>query len=203
MVNFRLMLSPELRAKVDAESDELLRMWNLPDRFLAADLLRKAREARNLYPSHFERGGYDTYTTSFVWDIVPEIAFRLGSKDTRPDERRPDVRACDDDELRGWLGNCLNWTPTIREAHSDPLPLANPWLMLTRSPQQGNPVLFALDRVCVPDMDSTDHGARLVREISRVRGFEVTSAWHPGLERRYGEEHDSGEVETIDLSMSF
>lgn len=183
MVDFNKLLSPELRAKIASETAEIQRMWGLPDRFLAADLLRKARAARDLYPEHFARGEYDTYSTSLVWDVVPEVAYRMGATDVRRDERRADVRACDVDELREWLGNCLNWAPLIREAHD--AAGADPWLMLARSPQQGNPVLFALDRICAPDMDSKDRGARLVREISRVRGFEETSAWHPGLDKRF------------------
>lgn len=183
MVNFTKLLSPETRARGAAEREELMRMWRLPDRFLAADLLRKAREARTLYPVLQDHGpDRSTYETTFVWDVIPEIAARLGETSFQFLERKSEVRACTDIELRQWLGLSLKHMGMLREAWLDKDRMVNPWLMLTHSIPNGNPVLFAMDRICPPTMDSDDWGARHVREIARNRGFEGISAWSPMMQ---------------------
>ncbi|NTF16982.1 hypothetical protein G6L37_00885 [Agrobacterium rubi] len=184
MVDFRKLMSPELRARSDAERVEMIRLWRLPDRFLAADLLRKVRSAREMYPKVLGRDldGYSSYETSFAWDVVPEVAARLGETDFLASERKSEVRACSDVELRDWVGSCLKHMGMIREAWIEKDPLINPWLMLTHSIPNGNPVLFAMDRVSAPTMESTDWGAAHVREIARHRGFEGISAWSPMLQ---------------------
>jgi hypothetical protein len=185
MAFFGIELSPELKAAVAAERDEVMRLWSLPDRFLAEDLLRKVRWVREAYPSHFHRqpGAMGNYTTSFVWELVPEIAYRLGARSFGPQERtRADVRAADGVRLRHWLGHSLNGMPEIRDAWNHLEGAANPWHVLTRECQNGNPVVFALDRIAPPFDDSDDLPARLLREVSWHRGFEPVSAWSPELQ---------------------
>lgn len=184
MVNFRKLLSPEAIERLNAERAELIRMWRLPDRFLAADLLRKARAARAAYPSvlGLDPNGWSTYEKTFVWDVVPEVAARLGETDFDPNERKAEVRGCSDVELRDWVGISLNNMGMIREAWLDKNPVINPWILLTHSIANGNPVLFAVDRVSPPTADSKDWGATHVREIARSRGFGGVSAWSPMLQ---------------------
>jgi hypothetical protein len=184
MVDFSKFLSPEAIARGNAEREELIRMWRLSDRFLAADLLRKVREARFMYPKVFDLdpNGWSTYEKSFVWDLVPEIAARLGETAFQPNERKAEVRACSDIELRDWVGLSLNHMGMIREAWIEKYPILNPWLMLTHSVPNGNPVLFAMDRVSPPTQESQDWGAKHVREIARNRGFGDVSAWSPMLQ---------------------
>lgn len=184
MVDFRKWMSPEARERSDAEKAELLRLWELPDRFLAEDLLRKVRAARSMYPHKFalHPEGWSTYETTFVWDVVPEVAARLGAVDFQPNERKSEVRGCSDEELRDWVGLSLKCMGMIREAWIDKVPLVNPWLILSHSIPNGNPVLFGLDRVCPPTLESLDWGAVHVREIARNRGFGEVSAWSPMLQ---------------------
>lgn len=207
MAFFGIELSPELKIQVAAERAEVLRMWSLPDRFLAEDLLRKVRWAREAYPSHFYRkpGDMGTYTTSFVWELIPEIAYRLGARSFVGQERtRSDVRAADGVRLRHWLGHSLNGMPEIREAWDHPEGEANPWHLLTRECQNGNPVVFALDRVAPPLDDSDDLSARLLREVSWHRGFEPVSAWSPELQSydRAGSGFSLEEDESEDMEAS-
>jgi hypothetical protein len=184
MVDFSKFLSPEAIARGNAEREELIRMWRLSDRFLAADLMRKVREARFMYPKVFDLdpNGWSTYEKSFVWDVVPEIAARLGETAFQPNERKAEVRACSDVELREWVGLSLNHMGMISEAWLDKDPILNPWLMLTHSVPNGNPVLFAMDRISPPTLESQDWGAKHVREIARNRGFGDVSAWSPMLQ---------------------
>jgi hypothetical protein len=185
MAFFEIELSPELKAAIAAERSEVMRMWCLPDRFLAEDLLRKVRWVREAYPTYFHRepGAMGTYTTSFVWELVPEIAYRLGARSFSPQERtRSDVRAADGIRLRHWLGHSLNGMPEIAETWDYSEAGANPWHVLTRECQNGNPVVFALDRIAPPLDDSDDLSARLLREVSWHRGFEPISAWSPELQ---------------------
>lgn len=202
-----IRLSPEMRAALDTERAEISRMWSLPDRFLAEDLLRKIRWCRERYPSLFDRkdGYYGDSTTSFAWDIVPEIAFRLGAGSFAPLERsRADVRSADGERLRHWLGHALNGMGFIDDAWDDGGAKPNPWLMLTRDCQNGNPVVFALDRVAPPTNESSDLPARLLREVSWHRGFEPVSSWSPALQD-YGRrlnclDEDEGRDEEVDES---
>lgn len=202
MAFFGIELSPELRAMIAAEREEVMRMWSLPDRFLAEELLRKCRRVREAYPKYFHRepGTMGTHTTSFVWELIPEIAFRLGARNFVGQERsRADVRAADGVRLRHWLGHALNGMPEIREAwqdaHDDPQ-RANPWQVLTRECQNGNPVVFALDRVSPPLAKSDDLPARLLREVSWNRGFDPVSAWSPGLQE-YGHLRSNDDEEEV------
>lgn len=205
---FESRLSPEMKAQIAAERSEVERMWALPDRFLAEDLLRKVREVRRRYPDYFTRapGDMGTYTTSFVWEVIPEIAYRLGATNFLPQERtRPDVRAADGERLRHWLGHCLNGMPEIREAWDDALEdpyAAHPWHMLTRECQNGNPVVFALDRIEPPSPEHDDLPARLLREVSYYRGVETTSAWYPAMTAAPAEVEDD-EMEFFEEDESF
>jgi hypothetical protein len=184
MVDFTKFLSPEAIARGKAEREELIRMWRLNDRFLAADLMRKVRDARSRYRAvlDIDPRGYSTYETTFAWDVVPEIAARLGETAFQPNERKAEVRACTDVELREWLGLSLKHMGMIREAWNDKDALPNPWLILTYSIPNGNPVLFAMDRICPPTLESQDWGAKHVREIARHRGFGDVSEWSPMLQ---------------------
>lgn len=204
MIDFSKLMSPEALARSNAERDELIRMWRLQDRFLAADLVRKVREARFLYPKVLDRdpNGWSSYEKTFVWDVVPEVAARLGETAFQPNERSAEVRSCTDVELRQWLGLSLNNMGMIREAWIEKDPLINPWLMLTHSIPNGNPALFAMDRISPPTMESDDWGARHVREIARNRGFEGISAWSPMMQnydrnrRWFGDDDLEAEPET-------
>ena len=205
MVDFRKLMSPGALERCDAERAELIRMWRLPDRFLAADLLRKVRAARAMYPEvlALDPNG-STYERSFGWDVVPEVAARLGETEFHPNERRSEVRGCTDSELREWLGLSLNHMGMIRKAWLDKDPIVNPWLMLTHSIPNGNPVLFAMDRVCQPTLESRDWGAVHMREIARNRGFGDVSAWSPMLqnyERREAPTWMRDEVETDEPTL--
>ena len=137
-----------------------------------------------MYPKVFDLdpNGWSTYEKTFVWDVVPEVAARLGETKFQPNERRAEIRGCSDVELRDWVGHCLKNMGTLREAWLDEETQVNPWLVLTHSIPNGNPVLFAMDRVSPPNNDSQDWGAVHVREIARVRGFGAVSAWSPMLQ---------------------
>ena len=180
---FRLEVSPEFTAQIEAEAREIERLWNLSDRWLAENLLKLAHRAVALYPEHLRRipARWDTYATTLVWDVVPEIAKRLGATAFRPQERHERVGALSDLELRNLLGMCIANSPTIEKAWLDVTSAPDPWLLLTHEVCNGNPVVFSMDRILPPSVENGDYAARMMRETSRARGFDVASAWRPSM----------------------
>ena len=173
---FRFQISPEAAERIARDEADVVRLWSLPDRFLAAALLRMSRAAADADPDMLGHGGWGTYEHRLVWQVVPEVAFRLGETSFRTNERPPAIRRVDDEILRVWAGACIqNATAQRPEAGAG-------WRLLTREPANGNPLLIALDRVFPPDRYSEDYGARMVREAAGYRGFEDATAWRPEMQ---------------------
>lgn len=156
---FKFKLSEESQARLQAERRETSRLYGLTNQWLAAALLRLARDARK---STSMRPDDCTYDATLVWGIVPELARRLGAVKLEVAEINWEVRTASNYELRQRAGYAIS-NAAERSSFA--------WQMLTRLPVHGNPVVFGVDRLCpgVPG-DLEDPIARQLTEVSRVRG---------------------------------
>ena len=192
MVDFRILMTPESRAYYERVHHEVGRLFNLPTRFLARALIRHARNARDRHPdflAHDARDGNKT-VSALVWDIVPEICYRMGERSEIPGERSAQVRAMTDARFRIHAGCIIMGAATIfsndgrrvREARD-----IDPFEILTHDVANGNPVAFALDRV-VPAyaVNKEDALSQYTQEISGNRGFQPPHLmWEPDMQN-YG-----------------
>lgn len=192
MVDFKNLMTPVQRAYYERIDVEIVRLFNLPTRFLARALITHARDARARHPDFLSlnhHGGNETVST-LVWDIIPEISYRLGERSEIPGERRPDVRAMTDARFRIHAGfvimSCANIVFNDERRIRDPNDI-DPAEVLTHDVANGNPVAFALDRV-VPahSYDKEDVLSRYTFEVSENRGFQPPYLmWEPEMQN-YG-----------------
>ena len=178
---FKLDISPELRARIDAEAQEMQRIFALPDRWLAVHLLKLCRQIRNNSAKYSQRGDHDTYNSALLWDVIPEVARRLGAPIQADESMNREIRIAQGQALRDYVAACMANVSVGYLKDSRTGDLVEPIDILFRESANGNPVLVALDRLVPPTPASTDAAARRLREISNVRGHEETGAWHPSL----------------------
>lgn len=138
---------------------------------LGVALLRMTREVRARYPMPTEPWRH-TYTTSYYWHIVPELAKRLwpaiglSAEESASDE----YRLLSDYELRLSLGVYLRNLPS--EVGSVPAAL------LSREACNGNLVAIAIDRLCPGSLgDREDTLTQDLASIARVRGTRYDGVW--------------------------
>jgi len=165
---FKFHLKPDTQARLAAERREIQRLYRLTDPWLAAALLRLARDARKLAPYRPDDPIYDA---RLVWGLVPELARRLGTVRLEAQEIDWAMRRLSDYELRVTAGLCLANT-----AGQD----TRAWSLLTRLPVHGNPVAIAADRLVpgAPD-DRDDPIARQLAEVATLRGIRYEGLWTP------------------------
>lgn len=155
---------------------EVLRLYGLTDRWLAAELQRQVRLLRAAFPRY--RPWERVYDSVFLWHFVPEVARRLGARSFNANERTDRwVVTMSDRELRCAFGQVLaNLSPEL----SNP---ALPGSILANDVEDGNPVVFGLDRICVPvDMEG-DLIARRLRAIAGARKVACNGVWTPEMIR--------------------
>lgn len=160
---------------------ELRRIYALPDRWLAEELLRLARHCREEFAQRLKAVDRNAnYECSFVWDVVPEISKRLGSRSlTLHEASDPMVAGCDNSVLREYAGICLrfsalaDWVDITKAASATALLVRPVWI--------GNPVAIALDRLAPPDIGTPhrDLITRQMREWSRANGLSEIQSWRP------------------------
>ncbi len=127
-----------------AESREVKRLGGLSDRWLANELLRLARRVRADLPAD----GGDGYVGMLLWDVVPEVARRLGAPLLPTESIDHELRVARGDGLRAAVAACLrNVGPHLLRAAMRPDEPFCPVALLTRPPGEGNPVTMGLDRV--------------------------------------------------------
>ncbi len=177
--------------KLDLDDATIARLYALPDRWLAQSLLNLSRAARREAPDLLGDPCRNDYDANMVWQIVPILAKRLGATAVEPNEATdPWLLTADDRALReisgAYLANCgMGITAhRIRKDFSSSRPMALD--ILGNDIANGNPVAFAVDRLCGPapaDDDRGDHIARTMREVSRCRfrhcGFD---RWTPSFQ---------------------
>jgi hypothetical protein len=140
---------------------ECSRLATLDDGALAGLVAEYAREARLLYPALLARSTreMDTYTTAMFWDVIPELAYRLGGVERIEGECRDDVRSADDGAMIQWVDHCMRWVPSIPQgAIERDDATVDPWQLL-RWTGAGNPMRIALSRLMpgmAADIDLTE-----------------------------------------------
>jgi hypothetical protein len=83
---FKISLPEEARAQLERERQEIERLFHLTDRVLGETLLTLARACRTKLPDKLKPNSI-SYESGLVWDLIPEIAKRLGCSDFEPNER--------------------------------------------------------------------------------------------------------------------
>lgn len=167
----RINLSTQSRERINREQATVLRLYGLSNRWLAQELLQLARDAQ----ADLRLAGYqprdNVYDPVLAWQLIPELAKRLGVAAFHAQERTDyDVIRASDEDLRlriaCSIGNC--GTRALRDS------------LLTRELANGNPLGFAIDRLVAPGPD--DPVARHLREIARFRGVECHDGrWSPAF----------------------
>lgn len=171
MVSFSHLLSPATRARIAKENAEAARLFSLKDAWLAAGILELARKAQRSTPEYSP--GQGTYNARLIWGLVPEIARRLGVIRMATEEIDWEIRELSDYDLRIRAGY------TLANISHCSLP---GWDMLSREVTHGNPVVFAIDRICPERVgDSADPIVCRFTEIARVRNCPFFGVWKPNI----------------------
>lgn len=197
--NFRDTLRREVVARLEWRQDELKRIHGLPDRFLAAEILKLSRGARKEDPERFAMFRDSGYENLLICSVMPAIARQLGETRFTADEKIDMYDLSSDPEkLRELVGHCMN-NSRIIQGGNDPDECSSLY-MLDSTFVNGNPIVIAVDRIDPPTAESTDWLAKHTREISRSRfGDERFSAWEPAMQN-YRPENPSV-LDTVLLTM--
>lgn len=173
---FRFNLSPEALAARDQQRRDLMRLYALatPDLALElAALLAAARGERlDMTPKHL------VYDSNFLWAVVPEVIRRLGLLEPTAGFRvtalNMGLQKLKPVEFRRMVGLYL------RNVSWNHWGVA--WRLLSNEPCNGNPVVYALDRLCPGSLaDDTDWIARGIKEVANARGTPYTGVWTPAV----------------------
>jgi hypothetical protein len=177
---FRFPLGQGGQERIKRELQEAIACNDASDEVLARLLLSLATVVRDELPARFQwREPGDGYDGAFVWEIIPEIARRLGIEDASRQARPYALREVNESDLRSYAAYAiLNAHPHLPGASAAAL---EAWRKLLREPANGNVVAIALDRIAAPAPDAQDPLALRLREVSVVRGFAETAIWRPEL----------------------
>lgn len=127
-------------AREQSERAELVRLCGLESRWLARALLRMVRELRIADQADVQKTGKFHL---LYWQLVPELAWRLGETTLRTMERTdPEIRNLTDSALRRLIAE--TWKSCAADNEGAPEH------MLYREETTGNPLIIALDRLCAP-----------------------------------------------------
>jgi hypothetical protein len=190
MVDFSKMMTKDQMDRWARQDREVERLFELPDRWLARELLSLARAARYIGHDVFghETPKVDRYQSELVWDIVPEVAARLGETSFHKHERSAFIRGVSDHELRLRAANQVDYQTLLvmfaQRLHRG----INVYNLLTRPPVKGNPVFIGLDRFAPADRVAPDWAAKTINANLAARGVDGVFSWCPDPEG-----HDFGE----------
>lgn len=149
-----------------------MRLYGRTDAWLAAALLKMARAARRSAPGLQCDDGTDD--ARLVWGIVPELSRRLGPVRLETAEIDWEIRPLSNLALRHRIGF------TLENLSQDPQ--LEGWGMLRRAAVNGNPVVYAIDRLCPGQPgDPADRLTRHIAEVARRRRRRYAGAWTPEL----------------------
>jgi hypothetical protein len=164
-------LSAETLAAIESEKNEAFRLYALTDTWLASALLKLAREAQKVSPEF--RPEDNTYNARLIYGAVPELARRLGTVRLTMPEIDWELRELSDYELRERVGHGL------LHVQSSDLP---GWVMLTREVANGNPVVYAMDRICPGVVGNRDDRVtRRITELAEYRKKPYNGVWSPDV----------------------
>ena len=184
----KMTFPAQFPAAADGDADpglrEMARIHGLTDRFLGQYVLDLARKMRVENPGVIGvTGRWQNYESWISWEVVPEIARRLGviafGKNEGSDKSLP---GADRSQLRRMLGVALLEANFLRDL---PWPECAPSCRLAaRCATIGNPFVIALDRAAPPSEDRHerfDFLAMRLRAALAGKGKARRSAWAPEL----------------------
>jgi hypothetical protein len=164
---FKWNLSQEQKDTIERERAEAFRLYGLTNTWLAAALLRLARDAQKISPEY--KPDDNTYNARLIYGIVPELCRRLGPVRLETREIDWEIRELNNYELRERAGYCLM---NVRDTD---LP---GWVMLTRETANGNPVVYAMDRICPGIIgDRDDPVVKRLTELAAYRKKPYNGVW--------------------------
>lgn len=186
---FRKFLSPESIRRIERTQTELARIHGLEDRWLGEEILRLARRARDENPKLLADPRGTSYSPNFVWQVIPEIARRLGAKPGLNEATDPDVIRTDDLRLREITGHYLA-NSSLRygmDRQIDKGDEITAIALLEHEACNGNPVAMAIDRICPPAPQGetqNDPLARSIWSVGRYLDGVQVAAWSPEVVTR-------------------
>lgn len=173
---FELLLSDASRARMDQRDAEILRLYGLDRRWLAEAIYALGRRARG-------ETGYQIadrhYGSALLWLVIPELAYRLGRRTERlPNEYDAEIRTMTGAALREYVYYCIANTPDRTDAGQiTPSAMS----LLVKEPANGNPLVFAVDRIAPGDTTHPDILTKSLMEIARLRGTSYAGIWTPDI----------------------
>ncbi len=162
----------------------MARLHGLSDRSLGTELLDIARVARIDRPDCSDPA--DTNASAdcvILWQVVPEIARRLGAGPPTPDEAAVEYLPLSNMEFRAgvtWVIANRSFRYSID--HEVDTPSAAE--LLARRIIDGNPLAIGLDRVApvpIEEADTADYIARKIFALSVSLGLPPRTTWSPEL----------------------
>jgi hypothetical protein len=167
---------------------EVERLYRLPNRWLAEELLRLARRALDENPNP-ERGAW--LISEALTGHIPELARRLGAK-VPGHMLRHNLANMSAANLRHelsagvGLGNLCSGLP-VGEVVTPGLSAV---ALLDIDPLEGNPIATALDRIWMPENPESDLIASSNLEFSALYCDRVFSSWSPEVRQLNMDEVD-------------
>ncbi len=192
MVTITPPLSVEQRQDLEKVKTETIRLYHLPDAWLANSLLKMARCARQAAPQYFGNPNFGSFGASLLWEVIPTIARQLSSA----------VKFEDGESLSYEI---LNMTANQKRSHfwsyltnigfdnlsygpelgSGLTPAKMAFRLLGKDPADGNPICFGIDRVC-PPQNGDDFLSLYMLSTSEQRGHDpVSKVWTPDFQLCY------------------
>lgn len=164
-----------MNADTRSEAAEMERLYALPPRWLAREIVSLVGRAREEVTSGGVAGYQADLARDLLWEIAPEIAYRLGETGARAGSSLGLATAgCK--HLRAAAGFAL-----VALSMDPPHIGGQAWRRLTRPLTDGNPLAIALDRVAPAGPGSTDLAARHLWSVSRAAGLGTVLEWTPEL----------------------
>lgn len=190
-----------IEAKATQMRSEMLRLNGLPDRWLARELMTITRAARHV-GGHIlsPQNDVDLRLRSLLWDVIPEVAFRLGETEFLPGERSHAVSGLTDTNLRTYSADLLSDRPYLVAFARRPWRGMNVYAFITRPAHDGNPVVIGLDRFADPDPDFPDKAAASINRRFEAEGIEGVWTWSPPSDIRLATAIHENSNPTRDLS---
>lgn len=150
-LDFSRLLPPEVAARLERSRIRVERLYALPDRWLGREIAGMARRVRASVPELASPAAEgDGYSKHMLWDVVPEIARRLGEPLLPNESADVGLRTAGEIELRRDVSTIMSNVSSVRLMQLVPEDLQDDLHMLLLDAVNGNPVAVALDRVAPP-----------------------------------------------------
>lgn len=180
-MDFRRLMGGKDRESADARRAEMARLFALPNRWMARELMALARVVASIVRA--KSPGHEQMRL-FI-EVVPEVAFRLGETEFLPSERPQAVRCLSNASLRGLASSLIYMDHDLRIAAESRMTRGfNAYYLIVNEPCNGNPITVALDRFAPADMADLDSMAESVFRTSELRGHDPVFEWRPDFNSR-------------------